>query len=96
MDDWFSTLGVTDIQPTPPPVKVATRTLRAAVEKALMGHTRTEPEIVLPDELGLEWTHDTDPSDPNYATHAIGRLSKGRGWSTARATICPGRTAWDT
>ena len=93
MGDWFSTLGVTDNQPTPPPVKVSTRILLAAVEEALMGRTRTELEIVRPDELGLEWTHDTDTSDPNYATRAIARLPKVRGWCTARATICPGLTA---
>jgi len=91
--DWFSTLGVTDNQPTPPPVKVSTRILLAAVEEALMGRTRTELEIVLPDELGLEWTHDTDP---NYATRANPTAAQGPRLVYRQGNYLPWPYRWDT
>lgn len=51
-------------QPTTPrKVIVSARTLRTAIENALMSYTRPELEVVLADELKLPWTHSESPED---------------------------------
>ncbi|ANS32660.1 hypothetical protein R1CP_40400 (plasmid) [Rhodococcus opacus] len=44
-------------------VIVSARTLRKAIEDALMTYTRADLEVVLADELRLEWTHGDTPGD---------------------------------
>lgn len=53
---WNDILGVLASAPKPP-VRVSTRTLRDALEATLMGYTRTDLEVVLGDELKLEWPY---------------------------------------
>jgi len=55
----------------PKKVTVSVRTLRAAIENALMGYTRRELEIVLADELKLAWTHEDSPSNQAYTKRAL-------------------------
>lgn len=45
------------------PVKVSTRTLRAALEETLMAYTRMALEDVLPEELDLTWNLESTPSE---------------------------------
>ena len=46
------------------PVKVSTRTLRTAIEEALIRFTRRSLEVILAEELGLVWEHTTyEPGD---------------------------------
>ena len=40
-------------EPVPLPVKVTARTMREAIEKSLMQHTRAQLQEILPDDLGL-------------------------------------------
>jgi hypothetical protein len=47
----------------PRKVVVSARTLRAAIERELMLHTRADLEIVLADELKLPWTQTNLPAD---------------------------------
>lgn len=50
-----------------PPVRVSARTMRTSVEEALMSYTRVDLEVVLADELGLDWLHaDTTPDDADF------------------------------
>jgi very-short-patch-repair endonuclease len=53
------------VNPESGPAKVSTRTLRAAIENALIySFTRTNLELVLAEELHLTWTYDAcDPSE---------------------------------
>ena len=46
-----------------PPLKVSVRTFGEAIEEVLMTYTRVKLEIVLQDELRLEWLADGDPNE---------------------------------
>lgn len=52
-------------------VTVSVRTVRAAIESALMGFTRVELEVVLADELTLPWTQEVSPSDLSYSKRSL-------------------------
>jgi very-short-patch-repair endonuclease len=66
-----------------PAPKVSTRTLRAAVENALMAHTRDQLELALPEEYELEWTRkDEAPADAATKRNLIQGYTEG--WNLDR------------
>ncbi|MBJ8348667.1 hypothetical protein [Antrihabitans sp. YC2-6] len=66
MTDWLSSF-VDSLEPAAPQrTVVSVRTIRAAIEAALMSYTRIDLEVVLADELKMPWTQDDSPSDPRY------------------------------
>lgn len=69
--------------PAKPPQKLSTRTLGHAIEEALMSYTRVDLEIVLADELKLEWDGDASPSDRDFTKRDVisGYMS---GWGLAQ------------
>lgn len=68
MTDWLA--GVTALEPRR--VRLSGRTLREALETALMKFTRAELEIVLAEELQIPWTHSDDsPKDQSYTKRGL-------------------------
>ena len=54
------------------PVTVSVRTLGFALEETLMGYTRRDLEVVLADELQLEWSDgETSPDDGAYSKREL-------------------------
>ena len=54
------------------PIKLSARTLGKAIEEALMGgYTRRDLEVVLADELELEWVGEDSPADPGYSKRSL-------------------------
>lgn len=84
-----------DVFPPGPerPVCVSVRTLRDALEGTLMLYTRHDLEVVLRDELSLEWPHATEsPEDPAYSKRAlIGAYTAG--WEVPRLAALARRMA---
>ncbi len=74
---WGSDLAAT------PPQKLSIRTLGHAIEEALMSYTRADLEVVLADELKLEWELDSSPSDREHTKRGViaGYM---RGWGLAQ------------
>lgn len=69
VSDFFSNLfvplpnGDPNLRPAPPP-KLSTRTLGRTIQDSLIyGYTRADLETLLPEELGLDWSHDDPPSN---------------------------------
>ncbi|WP_418345866.1 hypothetical protein [Rhodococcus pyridinivorans] len=66
------------------PTKVSSRTLRAAIEDALMTYTRVNLETVLAEELRLPWPHtDRQPSDSLYTKRDVIQAYT-EGWDLSR------------
>lgn len=66
------------------PTKVSSRTLRSAIEEALMTYTRRSLETVLAEELGLAWTKtDRQPSDDDYSKRDVIQVYT-EGWNLSR------------
>lgn len=56
---------------TPRRMIVSARTLRSAIENALMLYTRVDLEVVLADELKLPWHQTDSPDDPSYTKREL-------------------------
>lgn len=58
--------------PAKPPQKLSTRTLGQAIEDALIdGYTRRALEVVLAEELGLQWERASPPSDGDFTKRDV-------------------------
>lgn len=80
MSDWESlTAALRQPGAQRRPVQVSLRTVRAAIDDALMVPTRSELEIILADELNLPWTHDTSPAETRTKRELIADYTPG--WS---------------
>jgi very-short-patch-repair endonuclease len=80
VSDWVSFAAALHTPATPRrPVQVSVRTVRAAIDTALMHPTRHELEIILADELKLPWTHRAPPSETRTKRELIGDYTPG--WS---------------
>ena len=55
------------------------RTVRNAIDNAVMAPTRHELEIILADELNLPWNHDASPAEARTKRELIGDYTPG--WS---------------
>lgn len=66
------------------PATVSVRTLGFALEETLMGYTRRDLEVVLADELKIEWPHaDTAPDDVAYSKREVIQAYT-KGWELPR------------
>ncbi len=54
------------------PMQVSRRTVRSAIDTALIARTRDELEIILADELQLPWTHTASPAESQNKRDLIG------------------------
>lgn len=75
VSSFFSGIGFPfaggDDLPERAPLKLSTRTLKHAIEAALMSYTRADLEPVLAEELNLAWLHDDSPSDPMLTKRSL-------------------------
>ncbi len=80
VSDWES-FAAAILKPAAPrrSVQVSIRTVRNAIDAALMTATRHELEIILADELGLPWTHAAAPEETRTKRELIGDYTPG--WS---------------
>lgn len=65
--------------PPRPPLKVSVRTFGEAIEEVLMTYTRVKLEVVLADELNLEYLDDDSPSDTGQTKRELIQAYT-RGW----------------
>lgn len=85
MNGFFSSFGFSEPGtqmdlPTKPPLKLSSRTLRQAIEDALIyAYTRVALESVLAEELQLEWAHDYTPADCDTKRSVVAAYTTGWG-----------------
>lgn len=92
---FFGHPSLADITAATGRVTVSARTLRDAVTEALKWYTRTDLEVVLPDELHLTWHDDTiHPHEVEYKRNLIDGYT--HGWNLAQLAGLGRRVVDDT